>query len=153
MAQRYTASIKLALAAFAGVFAVQVYWAASEPVGTGEAYLYDRFVRPTMRQVLAWAMDHDLAVALRLMAALGWWWFLRGRLAGEYRLLCQAAGGAEAGSDEWCTAQNWLGLAALWSADPAAALGHFTAVRDAAAGRPPSRALANALSDRAGSCW
>ena len=36
----------------------------------------------TMRQVLAWAMDHDPAIALRLAAALGWWWFLRGRLAG-----------------------------------------------------------------------
>ena len=27
-----------------------------------------------MRQVLAWAMDHDLPAALRLVAALGWWW-------------------------------------------------------------------------------
>ena len=40
------------------------------------------------------------------------WWFLRGRLAGQYRLLCQAAGHAEAGSDGWCAAQLWLGQAA-----------------------------------------
>ena len=31
----------------------------------------------TMRQVLIWAMDHDTAIALRLAAALSWWWFLR----------------------------------------------------------------------------
>ena len=103
----------------------------------------------TMRQVLAWAMEHDTAVALRLAGALGWWWFLRGRLAGEYPLLRQAAGRAEAGSDGWCAAQIWLGWAAQFSADLAAALGHFTAVRDAVAGRPPSRALAAALAGRA----
>ena len=83
--------------------------------------------------------------------ALAPWWFLRGRLAGEYRLLCQAAGRAEAGSDGWCAAQLWLGRAAQFSADLAAALGHFTAVRDAVAGRPPSRALTVALAGRAAS--
>ena len=103
----------------------------------------------TMRQALGWAVAHDPALALRLANALGWWWFLRGRLAGEYRLLCQAAGRAEAGSGGWCAAQLWLGLAAQSSADLAAALGHFTAVRDAVAGRPPSRALTAALAGRA----
>ena len=62
---------------------------------------------------------------------------------------CQAAGRAEAGSGGWCAAQIWLGWAAQSSADLAAALGHFTAVRDAAAGRPPSRALTAALAGRA----
>jgi DNA-binding CsgD family transcriptional regulator/tetratricopeptide (TPR) repeat protein len=104
----------------------------------------------TMRQVLAWAVEHDPATALRLAGALGWWWFLRCRLAGEYGLLCQAAGGAEVGSGGWCAAQYWLGWAAQFSADLAAALGHFTAVRDAVAGWPPSRALAYALAGRAG---
>ena len=103
----------------------------------------------TIRQGLAWAMEHDTPVALRLANALGWWWFLRGRLAGEYRLLCQAAGGAEAGGGGWCVAQLWLGWAAQSSADLAAALGHFTVVRDAVAGRPPSRELAAALAGRA----
>jgi non-specific serine/threonine protein kinase len=103
----------------------------------------------TTRQALAWAMEHDPALALRLANALGSWWILRGRLAGEYRLLYQAAGCAEAGSDGWCTAQIWLGLMAQFSADLAAALGHYTAVRDAVAGRPPSPALANALACRA----
>ena len=103
----------------------------------------------TMRQALGWAVAHDPALALRLANALGWWWVLRGRLAGEYRLLCQAAGRAEAGSGGWCAAQIWLGWAAQFSADLAAALGHFTAVRDAVAGRPPSRALTAALAGRA----
>jgi predicted ATPase/DNA-binding CsgD family transcriptional regulator/transcriptional regulator with XRE-family HTH domain len=103
----------------------------------------------TTRQVLAWAIEHDPALALRLANALSWWWFLRGRLAGEYRLLCQAADGAEAGSGGWCAAQIWLGWAAQYSADLPAALGHFAAVRDAAVGRPPSRALTAALAGRA----
>ena len=36
----------------------------------------------TMRQVLAWATDHDADMALRLAVALALWWWLRGRLAG-----------------------------------------------------------------------
>jgi len=100
----------------------------------------------TIRQALGWAVAHEPALALRLANAQGWWWSLRGRLAGEYRLLGQAAGGAQVGSGGWCAAQVWLGWAA---ADPAGALGHFTAVRDAVAGRPPSRALTAALAGRA----
>jgi DNA-binding CsgD family transcriptional regulator len=102
-----------------------------------------------MRQGLAWAMEHDTALALRLASALAWWWFLRGRLAGQYPLLRQAAGRAEAGSDGWCTAQLWLGWTAQFAADLAASLGHFTAVRDAVAARSPSRALTSALAGRA----
>jgi tetratricopeptide (TPR) repeat protein len=103
----------------------------------------------TTRQVLGWAGARDPALALGLANALGWW-VLRGRLAGEYRLLCQAADRAEAGSGGWCAAQIWLGWTAqFFSADLATALGHFTAVRDAVAGRPPSRALTAALAGRA----
>jgi predicted ATPase/DNA-binding CsgD family transcriptional regulator len=103
----------------------------------------------TMRQALGWAAAHDPALALRLAGALGWWWHLRGRQAGEYPLVRQAAGRAEAGGGGWCAAQIWLGWTAHFSADPAAALGHFTAVRDAVADRPPSRALTAALAGRA----
>ena len=52
----------------------------------------------------AWAMEHDAALALRLAGALGWWWFLRGRLPGEYPVLRQAAELAGAGSGGWCAA-------------------------------------------------
>ena len=65
------------------------------------------------------------------------------------RWCARPPGGAEAGSGGWCAAQIWLGWAAQVSADLAAALGHFTAVRDAIAGRPPSRALTRALAGRA----
>ena len=102
----------------------------------------------TLRQVLAWAMDHDAAMALRLAASLAPWWHLRGRLHSQYPLLREAAGRAEPGGDAWCTAQFWLGLTAVWSADPIAALGHFTAVRDAIGDRGPSRALAGCLAGR-----
>jgi len=37
-----------------------------------------------MRQVLAWEMGRDREAALRLAAALKWWWLLRGRLSGVY---------------------------------------------------------------------
>ena len=102
----------------------------------------------TMRQVLAWALDHDAALALRLAVALAPWWQLRGRLAGQYRLLHEVAGRGEAGSDGWCAAQYWLGLAAQSLADMAEALAHFTAVRDAIGDRGPSRVLADCLGGR-----
>jgi predicted ATPase/DNA-binding CsgD family transcriptional regulator/transcriptional regulator with XRE-family HTH domain len=102
----------------------------------------------TMRQVLAWAMAQDAAVALRLAVALGRWWRLRGRLAGQYSLLREAAGRTEPGSDAWCAAQYWLGRAAMISADPARALGHFTAACDTDGARGPSRGLADGLDGR-----
>ncbi len=103
----------------------------------------------TMAQVLAWAMEHDADLALRLVAGLGWWWYLRGRLAGQYPLLREAAGRAAPGSDGWCAVQFFAGYAAWFSGDMAASLGHFTALRDAAAERGPCPALADGLAGRA----
>jgi predicted ATPase/DNA-binding CsgD family transcriptional regulator len=103
----------------------------------------------TMRQVLAWAVDHDPATAVRLAVALGWWWVLRGRLAGQYALLCEVAERAEPGSDGWCAVQFWVYRAALFCLDLAGTLDHATALRDAAAGREPSRALVDGLLGRA----
>jgi predicted ATPase/DNA-binding CsgD family transcriptional regulator len=103
----------------------------------------------TMRQVLAWALNHDPATAVRLAAALGWWWLLRGRLPGQYGLLRELAGRAEAGSEDWCAVQMWTVEAAVFSGDPAGALAASTVLRDAAAGRGPSRALADGLAGRA----
>jgi DNA-binding CsgD family transcriptional regulator len=103
----------------------------------------------TMRQALAWATEHDAAIVLRLVVALAPWWFLRGRLAGQAPVLCNAAGRGVPGSDGWCAARLWVGRAAGFSADMAQALGHFTAVRDATADGGPSRMLADALVGRA----
>ena len=91
-----------------------------------------------MRQVLAWAMEHDPATAARLADALGWWWLLRGRLPDQYGLLREVAGRAEAGSDAWCAVQlgsswprcsppTWPGR---WSMPPRCA------TRPRAGGRP-----------------
>jgi predicted ATPase/DNA-binding CsgD family transcriptional regulator len=102
----------------------------------------------TMREVLAWAMDHDPAVALRLAAALAPWWHLRGRGTGNAALLREAAARAGPGSEAWCTAQLWLGQASLNSGDVVESLGHVTAIRDALTGRPPSRVLADCLAVR-----
>jgi len=53
------------MAVLTAVFAVAVYRAAERPIGTGEAYLYDRFVRPTTRQVLASELpDRDVLYSL-----------------------------------------------------------------------------------------
>jgi DNA-binding CsgD family transcriptional regulator len=60
-------------------------------------------------------------------------------------LLQELAGRVEPGGDEWCAVQFELGWAAVISSDLAAGLGYFTAVRDAVAGRGPSRLLADAL--------
>ena len=102
----------------------------------------------TMRQVLAWAMDHDADVALRLAVALAPWWLLRGRAPGGYQLLRAAADRAEPGSEVWCAAHYWLGEFAFLAPDLAGALGHFTAVRDAIGDREPSWVLAACLSGR-----
>jgi len=81
--------------------------------------------------------------------ALAPWWYLRGRLAGEYPRLREAAGHAAPGSDAWCAARSWLGWAALFSVDLTGALEHFTAVRDTVGDRVPSRALVDCLGGRA----
>jgi predicted ATPase/DNA-binding CsgD family transcriptional regulator len=101
------------------------------------------------RQVLAWAMENDPAAALRLAAALAWWWVLRGRWAGNTSLVREAAGRAEPGSGQWCAAQAWLGYTAQWRGDLAASLSDFTVLRDAVTARGPCRALAEALTGRA----
>ena len=124
--------------------------AAGLQTSTGEAAAARRMDAEdaTMVQVLAWAMDHDPVMAARLADALSWWWWLRGRLPGQYPLLRELAGRAELGSDGWCAIQNLLGQAASFAADPPAALGYFTAVHDAAGARGPSRVLVDALTGR-----
>ena len=80
----------------------------------------------TLSRALIWAMDHDPGSALRLALALEPWWQIRGRLASQ----AAAAEYAAPGSDEWCGALLILGQAASQSGDAAAALEHFTVIRD-----------------------
>jgi predicted ATPase/class 3 adenylate cyclase/DNA-binding CsgD family transcriptional regulator len=102
----------------------------------------------TTRQALAWAVAHDHALAPRLAVALAPWWLLRGRAVGEDALLRAATAHAEPGSETWCDARLWRGQTAMHAPDLAAALVHFTAVRDAIAGQGPSRPLAESLCNR-----
>jgi predicted ATPase/DNA-binding CsgD family transcriptional regulator len=140
-----TGQVAAALARWAVGVAEQA--AAGLQAGDGEAAA-GRWVDAedaTMAQVLAWGVAHDADLALRLVAALAWWWFMQDRLAGQYPLMRDAAGRAEPGSDGWCAAQYWLGRTALMAGDQAGALGHFTALQDAVTQRGPCRALADAL--------
>ena len=138
-------------AALAGYALRVVEEAAGLETSTGEVAAARRLDAEdaTVRQVLAWALEHDAALAVRLAVALAPWWSLRGRAAGQYPLLREAAGRAAPGSEEWCTAQFWLGHMAVDLFDLAGALGHFTAVIDAMRDRRPYRAVAYCLADRA----
>ncbi len=64
----------------------------------------------TTAAVLTWAAEHDLDTALRLAAALGQWWELRGRLVSKLGLLSALAGRAEPGSSGWRGLQWWIAL-------------------------------------------
>ncbi len=99
----------------------------------------------TMGHVLAWAVEHDLDTAARLVTALGLWWVLRGRLAGQEPLLRELARRAGPGSDGWCAAQFWLAWMALDSADLPQAQQRCAAIVDVIGDREPSRILADCL--------
>jgi len=104
----------------------------------------------TMGYVLAWAVEHDLEVAARLVTALGLWWQLRGRLAGQEPLLRELAGRAEPGSDGWCAAQRWLAQSAFDATGLLQALQWCAAVIDVIGDREPSRALVDCLALQSG---
>ncbi len=141
---------EIALARYAGEVAGQAGAGLRTVEGEAAAARWLDAEDATMAQVLAWAMEHDAGLALRLVAGLGWWWYLRARLAGQCPLLREAAGRGVPGSDGWCVAQFFAGYAAWYSGDLAASLGHFTALRDAAVKQGPCPALADGLAGRAG---
>jgi len=104
----------------------------------------------TMGYVLAWAVEHDLGVAARLVTALGLWWQLRGRLAGQEPLLRELAGRAGPGSDGWCVAQRWLAQSAFDATGLLQALQRCAAVIDVIGDREPSRTLVDCLALQSG---
>jgi predicted ATPase/DNA-binding CsgD family transcriptional regulator len=99
----------------------------------------------TMGHVLAWAAEHDLDMAARLVTALGLWWTLRGRLAGQGSQLRELAGRAEPGSEGWCAAQFWLGYTAMDGADLPESLRRCAAIVNVIGDREPSPVLADCL--------
>jgi DNA-binding CsgD family transcriptional regulator len=104
---------------------------------------------PTLQHALAWALDHDSDLAHRLAIALAAWWDVRSRWAEGYRLLTEASRHLVAGTDEWCTAENWLGYLSSFTNVPTS-LCHVNALIDTLMGsglRGPM--LARALAGRA----
>lgn len=99
----------------------------------------------TMGYALGWAVEHDLVTAARLVAALGLWWVMRRRLAGQEPLLRELAGHAEPGSGEWCVAQFWLACIASEAPDLPGALQRCAAIIDVTGNLGPSRMLADCL--------
>ncbi len=103
----------------------------------------------TLRLALDWALGHAPDIAVRLVAALGPWWYIRGQLVAVQPLLRAAAAHAEAPGDPWCAVQYWLGQAYYTSGDFALARDSYSAVIEAAADRAPWPLLADALACRA----
>ena len=102
----------------------------------------------TVHQCLAWALEHDRAMALRLAIVLAPWWRVRGRYVAAAAVLRAVAGHAVPGSKAWCAAHLWLGSMASTTSDFAEAFSHFAAVCDALASQPLTRRLVDALSGR-----
>ena len=103
----------------------------------------------TIRKALDWALGHHPDTAIRLVIALGPWWFARGQLTAVLPLLQAAAAHADAPGDEWGAVQFWLGQAAYTSGDYALARDSYSAVIDAGADRAPWPILADVLAGRA----
>jgi predicted ATPase/DNA-binding CsgD family transcriptional regulator len=122
-----TAALARYAAAMAGQATVELYTCSREADGLRHLDAEDA----TLRYALAWAVDHDPAMATRLTLAQAQWWQIRGRLVNQAPLLAAAAGYADPGSDDWCAARLLLGQVAGQVEDSPARLEHFTAVRDA----------------------
>ena len=122
-----TAALAGYAAGMAGQAAVDLHTRSREADGLRHLDAEDA----TLRYALAWAADHDPAMAMRLTLAQARWWQLRGRLSGQAPLLVAAAEYADPGSDDWCAARLLQGEVTGQAEDPSAMLQHFTAVRDA----------------------
>jgi predicted ATPase/DNA-binding CsgD family transcriptional regulator len=103
----------------------------------------------TVRLALDWALGHAPDIAVRLVVALGPWWYIRGQLATVLPLLQAAAAYAEAPGDLWCAVQYWTGQAGYTGGDFTLARDSYSAVIEAAADRAPWPLLADALAGRA----
>jgi predicted ATPase/DNA-binding CsgD family transcriptional regulator len=95
----------------------------------------------TVHQGLAWALDHDAAVALRLAVALAPWWVLAGRFIQGAALLRRAVDQAGPGPGSRYTAHVWLGHLARLTLDYELALRHYSTVVVALRDGPPSADL------------
>jgi DNA-binding CsgD family transcriptional regulator len=98
----------------------------------------------SIQQAVAWALDHDPDVALRLTVAVASWWQMRGTGDAAREVLLSAAGQAAHGTRQWCLAQFWLGDIG----PPAASLIHETAALEILTDQPPTPLLAELMAGR-----
>ena len=103
-----------------------------------------------VRQGLAWALEHDPAVALRLAVALAPWWRLRGHWVHGISLLQRALEQTGPDTSSWYKAHLWLGHLAANTFDYASAISHFSTVVNALKDDPPCTDLVDALCGRCG---
>ena len=98
----------------------------------------------SLRQALAWSVDHDRDTALRLAIAVAYWRNVRGRHVEAYAQLSTAVEHAVPGTAPWCEAQYMMAQC-VGKRDQDAAMAHYKAASAALEGKPPSAALALAL--------
>ncbi|HXP21853.1 MAG TPA: LuxR C-terminal-related transcriptional regulator [Streptosporangiaceae bacterium] len=103
-----------------------------------------------LQQAVAWSLENDPPVALRLAVSLGLWWHRRYQYRAGYEALSRVVGLAEPGRGEWCTAQLWLGMLANGLLDLAGSLDHYGAVISALGDGAPTPVLIWALVNRGG---
>src|SRR5262249_8603188 len=103
---------------------------------------------PTVHQALAWALERDPGLAVRIAVAVAPWWVLRGRRAVGYQMLTAIASVTAEGGPEWCAVQFWLGVLTVVASDVAVGLGHLTAARDAMGQGAPAPLLIRVLAWR-----
>jgi predicted ATPase/DNA-binding CsgD family transcriptional regulator len=99
----------------------------------------------TTAAALTWAVEHDLDTALRLAAALGLWWELRGRLVSKLGLLSALADRAEPGSSGWRGLQWWISGSIFSLGDPNRLMEHCAEVIAVIGDQQPSRMLVDCL--------
>jgi predicted ATPase/DNA-binding CsgD family transcriptional regulator len=102
----------------------------------------------TVHVALTWALEHDLAAALRLAVALAPWWPLRGRVAAGQASLQRAIDRCSDHDRLWFVARFWLGRLRTIMGDYPAALVDIAAACDALDDGPPSREYVDALAGR-----
>jgi predicted ATPase len=104
-----------------------------------------------LRDVLDWTLQHDCVLAARLAVALGYWWFLRGRLR-EGRSLLEQVTAARCVSAPVHVGrlESWSGLLALFSSDFDGAAAHLSKAIELASPLGPSRVLVDSLNWLAG---
>jgi predicted ATPase/DNA-binding CsgD family transcriptional regulator len=98
----------------------------------------------SLRQALAWSLDHDRGTALGLAIAVAYWRNVRGRHVEAYAQLGAAVEHAVPGTVQWCEAQYMMAQCA-GKRDQDAAMAHYKAASAALEGKPPSAMLALAL--------